>query len=164
MERWYVVYIKENSEKKVGAQLTRRKIPYFLPSESVFHNAKLKMEFSDFKHLCFVNIKEEHLGILKSIPSVSNIIYWLNKPVVLDELEINIIQHFFDISDFQSIERIPINKYEPISILNLSSDQTVSFKNSKSEIKLNLPSLGYSIVGVIAFQNAVFTTNGNIAV
>ncbi len=159
MECWYVVYIKVNNEKRVAAQLARRKIPFFLPADNVFHSAKKKTESSDFKSLCFVNLQEENLKILKLISGICNIVYWLNKPVVVKELDVNIIQHFFDISDCHSIHRIPVSSDEPVSILNLSPGE-----ESNTEIKLNLPTLGYSIIGEIAYQSAAFTIKENIAV
>jgi transcription antitermination factor NusG len=96
-KRWYVVYTKPRWEKKVAALLVEKGIENYCPLNRV--NRKwsdrnkviLEPLFKGYLLVAPVNMDKWDL---KHIPGIVNFVYWLGKPAVVREEEINIIKKF----------------------------------------------------------------------
>ena len=94
---WYAVYTKPRWEKKVLESLTRKEIDAYCPMN------KLRKKWSDrmktvyeplFKSYVFVHVSEEKKTNVRLTDGVINFVYWLGKPAVIKQSEIDTIKKF----------------------------------------------------------------------
>ncbi len=165
-KNWYAIYTKPQSEKKITALLTKKKIENFCPLSCVetqnFRKHKLVFE-PLFKSYVFVHVSQEETENLKSIDGVVNLLYWLGKPAVIKDDEIEAIREFT--SDHRNIklERTLVNINDVARNLNGSSyaieGKLVTVKNKT--ISINLPSLGYTMIAKTE-DESIFGRNESI--
>src|ERR1700729_4090597 len=153
-KKWYAVYTRPRWEKKVAEILARKKIINYCPVNRVYRQwsdrKKIVLE-PLFNSYVFVNISEsEHLPV-RMTDGVINFVYWLSKPAVIRNEEIDIIKRFLNEHDNVQLERMEININDTIRVINgplmEQQGQVVSFKNKS--IKIQLPSLGYMMYAEI---------------
>jgi transcription antitermination factor NusG len=96
-KKWLAVYTRPRAEKKVSELLTRRKIENYCPIN------KVMKQWSDrkkviceplFSSYVFVRVPEYAITSLKQIPGIINVVYWLGKPAVIRDSEIEVIKRF----------------------------------------------------------------------
>ncbi len=166
-KNWYVVYTRPLCEKKVAALLAKKKIENFVPYVSVdMPRLKKNKTVSRplFKSYVFVYTTEQEVALLQHSEGVISILYWLGKPAVIADTEVNAIKEFT--SDYQNIdlEKLPVNS----NILEKSfyrsaytvEGNLVAVKNKT--IKINLPSLGYAMIANLK-EESVFGLDKSIS-
>jgi len=150
-KNWYAVYTKPQSEKKVAALLTRKKIEVFIPMVYVktktFRRNKFVFE-PLLKSIVFVNVTQENALLLKHANGVINLLYWLGKPAVIAAEEIAAIRDFTENYRNIKLEPLFVNNSKEVNNFNGS---TVSIEGKlyavkNKTVKVSLPSLGYSLV------------------
>src|SRR5665647_3490952 len=99
-KNWYIVYTKAKSEKKVAVSLSKRKIETFCPlncikKQFLFRHSKILQE-PLFKSYLFVNITEKETSMLKQADGVISLLYWMGKPAIIREDEIEAIKEFIN--------------------------------------------------------------------
>jgi transcription antitermination factor NusG len=150
-KNWYAVYTKPNCEKKVAFLLTKKKIENFCPLNRMkvqsFRRSKVLKE-PLFKSYVFVYMTEKEIALLKQTDGVISLLYWMGKPAIIREDEIEVIKEF--INDHQNIEleRAQVNMHEAARIVDgpLYSMEGNVFAVKNKTVKVNLPSLGYIMV------------------
>ena len=150
-KNWYVVYTRPQCEKKIAALLTKKKLENFIPLVCVEAQRarRNKVTFKPlFQSYVFVHTTEQEAAMLKQVDGVINLLYWLGRPAVINEAEINAIREFT--SDYENIglERLSVNSSMMEHSIYRSSYEIegnlVAVKNKT--IKINLPSLGYAMI------------------
>ena len=160
-KNWYIIYTKEKCEKKVAATFTKRKIENFFPLNSkkqtkTFRKRKLQSE-PLFDCYVFANIAESEIVRVREVDGVVNLVYWRGKPAVISEDEIDAIKEFT--SDHQNIklERTEVKPNEVVRMIDGSrysmEGNILSIKTSA--IKMNLPSLGFTMIAEVSSENAL---------
>ena len=165
-KNWYAVYTKPQCEKKVAALLTKKKIENFCPLSCVetqsFRKHKLIFE-PLFKSYVFVNVTETETESLKNLDGVVNLLYWLGKPAVIKDDEIAAIKEFTNDHRNIKLERTLVNINDVARNFNASSyaieGKLVTVKNKT--IKINLPSLGYTMIAQIE-DDSIFGRNESL--
>ena len=110
-----------------------------------------------FQSYVFVYATEQEATMLKQADGVINLLYWLGRPAVINDAEINAIREFT--SDYQNIdlERLTVNTSMLERSIYRSSYEIegnlVAIKNKT--IKINLPSLGYAMIANLK-EDSVF--------
>ena len=159
-KNWYVVYTRPQCEKKIATLLTKKKIENFIPLVCIeTQNARRnKVTYKPlFQSYVFVYATEHDAMMLKQTDGVINLLYWLGRPAVINEAEINAIREFT--SDYQNIdlERLTVNTSMLERSIYRSSYEIegnlVAIKNKT--IKINLPSLGYAMIANLK-EDSVF--------
>lgn len=157
MERkWYALYTKSKSEKKVAELLSKKGIINYCPL-----NKKVR-QWSDRKKIIyeplfpsyvFVFVEEPQLIMLKKLSDyIVNPVFWLGKPALIKGEEIQAIKDF--IEEYKSVRLIKqrVNINDKVKIINgpfNNIEASVNgFKNNM--ISLVLPSLGYMILSEIS--------------
>lgn len=150
-KNWYVLYTKPQSEKKVAALLAKRKIENFIPYVNVemprFKKSKLVLK-PLFKSYVFAYSTEQEIQSLRLTEGVISVLYWLGKPAIIAEAEVEAIREFT--SDYQNIdlEKLPVNSIFMEKSFYKSAytieGNLVAIRNKT--IKINLPSLGYAMI------------------
>jgi transcription antitermination factor NusG len=104
-KKWYVVYTRPRWEKKVAALLQDKGIEYYCPLNKVQKQWSDRRKFVMeplFKGYVFVSINETSKWDVKLVDGILNFVYWLGKPAVVKQTEIDTIQKF--LQEFEDID------------------------------------------------------------
>jgi transcription antitermination factor NusG len=153
-KNWYAVYTKPQYEKKVSLLLTKKRIENFCPLNSIkmksFRRNKFLLE-PLFKSYVFVKIHDGDIDLLKQIDGVISLLYWMGSPAIIREDEIETIKEFTNGHQNLELERTQVDISDMVRIIDGPSysieGKVLALKNKN--IKVNLPSLGYTIVAKI---------------
>src|ERR1700712_924872 len=117
---WYAIYVKPRWEKKVAALLTRKNIENYCPLN------KVQRQWSDrkkivleplFQSYVFVNISGNDQASVRETAGVLNFVYWLQKPAVIREEEIDVIKRFLNEYHHVQVERSTVNLNDKVRII-----------------------------------------------
>jgi transcription antitermination factor NusG len=103
--KWYVVYTRPNSERKVASSITEMGIESYLPMHKVvrqWSDRKKKMEVPLFTGYVFVKVDDVRRVVLFSIQELVKFVSIDKKPVVVRETEILTIKNVLN-RDFGDI-------------------------------------------------------------
>src|SRR5689334_11827491 len=110
-KNWYAVYTKPRCEKKVSALLSKKKIENYLPLNRVStpgDRRKVNLE-PLFPSYVFVNITELEMATIRQNSDVINFVYWLGRPAVIKDVEVESIQHFLNEHSDVVLEKTAVN-------------------------------------------------------
>ena len=147
-KQWYVLYTQAGQEKKVREILTHRKIENYYPLNKIvwqWNGRKTIAHEPLFSSYVFIRISKNQLSHLKQISGVINFVYWLNKPAVISEGEIEMIKRILN-----GHTNIKLEKTFKIPGME-NRGQVFSTKNKT--VKITLPSLGYSMIAGAETEN-----------
>ena len=94
-KKWFALYTKSRSEKKVNQLLTDKGIECYLPLEKklkVWSDRKKWIEEPFIHSYIFVNIEESELQKALNTPGIVNVIRFAGKPAYVREEQIKTIQ------------------------------------------------------------------------
>jgi transcription antitermination factor NusG len=167
-KNWYVIYTKPQSEKKVAAFLTKKKIENFIPlvCAEAQRSWRHKLVYRPlFKSYVFVyTTEQEAMGLIKHTEGVINLLYWLGKPAVIAETEINAMKEFTEGYQNIDLEKLSVNTTgieRNISHSTYAIDGNVLLAVKNKTIKINLPSLGYAMIAKIK-EDSIFGREGSM--
>ena len=107
-KNWYAVYTKPRWEKKVAAMLLEKGIENYCPINKVIRQwsdrKKVVME-PVFKGYVFVKLEENKKWQVKDVSGILNFVYWLGKPAVIRDEEIDTIRKF--LNEFEDVQVEP---------------------------------------------------------
>jgi transcription antitermination factor NusG len=96
-KKWHVVYTKPRWEKKTEGYLLKANIECYCPLNKVTRKwsdrKKIVLE-PLFKSYVFVKVDDNQKWRVVDIPGVLNYVYWLGKPALIPEREIEAIRNF----------------------------------------------------------------------
>jgi len=152
---WYAIYTRPRFEKKVADALTGIGIENYCPLNKVvkqWSDRKKVIEEPLFTSYVFVraNIKQ-HLQIRK-VFGVINFVYWLNKPAVIPDSEIDTVKQFLKECSNIKLEKANFKPNDPIRITAgsfMDLEGKVTQVNKKS-VKVLLPTLGCMLVAEVS--------------
>ena len=104
-KKWFAVYTRPRWEKKVHKLLEEKGIESYCPLNKVHRKWSDRIKLIDeplFKSYVFVKVNEEEKTPVRMTQGVVNFIYWLGKPAIIKEKEIEIIKKF--LNDHQDVE------------------------------------------------------------
>ena len=158
-KKWFVVHTKPRFEKRVTEILTRKKVENYCPINKVLRQWSDRKKLVNeplFPYFVFIKVTESELLSLKQIDGVINFVYWLGKPAVIRDSEIQAIRQFLDEHSSIWLEKIQVNANEPEQ---LNGDSFKKYSNSVIElknksVKVELPSLGFVMVAELETTDA----------
>lgn len=120
MKNWYVIQTRPRWEKKIASILDNKGLAYYLPINKVerqWSDRKKIISEPLFKRYIFVCLEEPEKWKVLDIEGVLNFIYWLGKPAIVRQTEIENIQKY-------------LNEFEDVQIgdFNLKEGQEVVIK------------------------------------
>ena len=158
-KKWFVVHTKPRVEKRVTEILTRKKIENYCPINKVMRQWSDRKKLVNeplFPYFVFIKITESELLSLKQIDGVINFVYWLGRPAIVRDSEIEAIKQFLDEYSSIRIEKIQVSMNEPEQIDDDSfkkyGNGVIALK-SKS-VRVELLSLGYIMVAELENADA----------
>ena len=150
--KWFAVYVKSRTEKKVHSKLIEKKINSFLPLQKIlkqWSDRKKWIEEPLIKSYLFVKITEEQrLSVLNTGGAVRFLTY-LGKPAAIPQNQIDVLL----LSQDDSVEREIINeKIEIGSKVEIIGGPFKGHKgllieyNNKQMFSIEISHIGYSIL------------------
>jgi transcription antitermination factor NusG len=157
-QKWYAVYTRPRWEKKVAEILTNKKIENYCPLNKVVRQwsdrKKIVLE-PLFTSYVFVRTTEKLLFEICKISGVVNLVYWLKKPAVIRNEEIDCIKNFLIDHKNVKLEKCSVNIHDTVRILNGPlmeyEGNVIAVKNAT--VKISLPSLGYMMIAEVEKTN-----------
>jgi transcription antitermination factor NusG len=153
-KNWYAVYTRPKWEKKVAELLGKKRIENYCPlykSIKQWSDRKKTIFEPLFTSYVFVHINEtEHLPV-KQTDGILNFVYWLGKPAVIKNEEIDTIRNFLSENEHIRLEKIEVNIDDRVKIIDGPFklwEGNVTEIRPKS-VKVLLPSLGYALVAEV---------------
>lgn len=104
---WYVLYTKPKWEKKVAAQLQNNGIECYCPvvvQMRQWSDRKKKVEVPLFNSYVFVRLAENDRNAVFDNVGVVRYLFWLGKPAIVRDDEIDIIKKWLNTSDGSDVE------------------------------------------------------------
>lgn len=157
-KQWYALYTRPRWEKKVADLLEKKKVEVYCPLN------KVQKQWADrrkvvleplFTSYVFVYVSEmEHLSI-KQTDGVVNFVYWLNRPAIIRNEEIDTIKKFLNEYDHVTLEKTQVNLNDRVRVINgplMMWEGNVIEIRTKT-VKITLPSLGQTLVAEIRKEN-----------
>jgi transcription antitermination factor NusG len=152
-KKWFALYTKPRWEKKIDAALIRKGIECWCPLQKVerqWSDRKKIIEEPLFKSYVFVHIIDTEKSSVLMTDGVLNFVYYLGKPAVIKDDEVNNIKLYLAEKDarvsimsdegFRSGEKIRIN----FGVF-MDKEGTV-LKGSRKKVYVQLQSLGQVMV------------------
>ncbi len=144
---WYVVYTKPKWEKKVAEKLTQAGIECYCPlitQIKQWSDRKKKVVVPLFNSYVFVQLSENERNSVFEIPGVVRYLFWLGKPAIVRDEEINIIRTNLSDSNVSEISVSSIKVGDRIKLDSgaFSNQNAIVREISKSHYIMVLESLG----------------------
>jgi transcription antitermination factor NusG len=148
---WYAVYTKPRWEKKVAKLLEEKGIENYCPLNKVIRQwsdrKKIILE-PIFKSYVFVRITDTHKWDLKKINGILNFVYWLGKPAVVKDGEIDTIRKF--LNEFSNVEVTEADKLTVNAKVRIRQGVMMNYQGILLEItgnraKVKIDSMGISL-------------------
>ncbi|MCD4832915.1 MAG: UpxY family transcription antiterminator [Bacteroidales bacterium] len=112
-KKWFALYTKSRSEKKVNQELINKGIDCYLPLEKklkLWSDRKKWVEEPFIRSYIFVNIEESNLQKALNTPGVVTVIRFSGKPAPVREEQIKTIQSILSSSEKYELST---EKFEP---------------------------------------------------
>lgn len=113
-KNWLVIYVRPRWEKKVDRLLQEQGIETFCPlrtTENQWADRKKKVSVPLFNGYVFVRINDRDLTKVRYTLGVLNFIYYLGRPAVIRDIEIEQLKDM--VLDYNDLEIINLNDFEP---------------------------------------------------
>lgn len=147
---WYVLYTKPKAEKKVAATLEHINIEVYCPIITEIRqwsDRKKKITVPLFRSYVFVRLRPGERHKVFEVPGVIKYLYWLGKPAIARDVEIQAIKDWLEGND---VEQIAVEQLSPGDKIIIKSGV---FKNEEAiireigpkRVRLILSKLGYTI-------------------
>jgi len=162
--KWYAVYTKPRWEKKVAELLSRQKIENYCPLNTVIRkwsDRKKKISEPLFTSYVFVHVTEQQHLQVKKTDGIVNLVYWLSKPAIIKDREIEAIREFLNEYKNVRLEKTQVNVNDMVRILRgpLTQYEGNVMSVKSNTVKVVLPSLGYLMVAEIEKTNVEIIRN-----
>ncbi|HEX9513705.1 MAG TPA: UpxY family transcription antiterminator [Puia sp.] len=159
-ENWYAVYTKPRWEKKVYALLTAKGMEAYCPlnrTTKKWSDRHKMVEEPLFKSYVFVKVKEQDLPLVRLVNGVVNFVYWLGKPAIVADSDIEIVRRFLNEYTDVFAEPLPLTADSRIKIRQgaFMDKEAKVVKVFNNKVKVIIESIGYSLVAVIDRSNTI---------
>lgn len=149
---WFVLYTKSRSEKTVAKNLHQSGIDVYCPLR------KTKRRWSDrtkmveeplFRSYCFVRLEEHQRAVVFGTPGVVGYLYWLKKPAVVQQFEIDLIKNMLNDFDHNLLEVLDVKAADRLRITSgvfmNQEGEVVSAQGKKIVVRLESLNICISI-------------------
>jgi len=153
-KKWFAVYTRPRWEKKVHQLLQEKNIESYCPLNKVHRKWSDRIKLVQeplFKSYVFVRISELDKTAVRMVEGVTNFVYWLGKPAVIKDKEIETIKRFLD--QYINVEVHPI-EIKPGGRVMVKQGILLGRKGIikqvlHNRVKVTLESIGFTITAYI---------------
>jgi transcription antitermination factor NusG len=157
-KNWFVLYTKPRWEKKVYTLLTDNNIEAYCPLNKVRRKWSDRVKWVEeplFKSYVFVRIGSEEETGVRMINGVVNFVYWLGRPAIVKNKEIEIIRKF--LNDYDEVWAEPTDLQQDARVVirrGAFMDKEARVVGVvKNKVKVVIESIGYSLMAVVSRSN-----------
>lgn len=157
-KKWYAIYTRSRWEKKVNLLLQESGVESYCPLNKVHRKWSDRMKVVEeplFKSYVFVKVNEQEKTAVRMVNGVVNFVYWLGKPAIIKDKEIETIKRFLDEYDNVEVQQVNIFPKSKIRIRKgafMDKEATV-LKVLKNRVEVVIESIGYSMIAYIDKSN-----------
>lgn len=157
---WLVLYVNSRAEQKVAERLSSKGFEVFCPLQTEvrqWSDRKKKVKTPYFRSYVFVRFDPKNRIEVLQTPGVVGFLYWLGKPAVIREKEMQEVMRFFD--EHASTE-IMCETFEPgqnvlVKEGPLQQQKGVVLRQSKQKVVLQIQQLGISLTAEVPKDKVV---------
>ena len=157
---WKVLYVNSRAESKVAERLTLKGLEVFCPMRTEIRqwsDRKRKVREPYFRSYVFVRVDKEMCLKTLQTPGVVGFVYWLQKPAVIREQEMQEVIGFFDVHDAKKID---CESFEPgqnvrINEGALKEKEGIVLRQSKHKVVLQIQQLGIALTAEVSKNKVV---------
>ncbi|MGG9972086.1 UpxY family transcription antiterminator [Ferruginibacter sp. SUN002] len=150
---WFAVYTKPRWEKKIAKTLDEKGIENYCPVNKVvkqWSDRKKVVLEPVFKSYVFVKISDDNKWDLKHVNGILNFVFWLGKPAVIKESEINTIKKF--LNEFSDIQVVNTG-FEKNTSVRVKQGVFMNYKGQVIEVIGNKAKVQIQSMGIILQAN-----------
>ncbi|HEV2479874.1 MAG TPA: UpxY family transcription antiterminator [Puia sp.] len=158
--KWYVVYTKPRWEKKVYNLLIAAGIEAYCPLNRTRKKWSDRIKWVEeplFKSYIFVKVADDQRSDVRMVDGVVNYVYWLGKPAIVKEKEIETIRKF--LNDYEEVQALPIDLSTNMAVTirqGIFMDREAKvIKVVNNKVQVIIESIGYSLVATVNRSNLV---------
>ncbi|MDZ7608178.1 MAG: UpxY family transcription antiterminator [Cyclobacteriaceae bacterium] len=118
-KKWHVLYTKPRNEKKAAERLTAKGYQVYCPiirTVRQWSDRKKKVQLPMFPSYIFAYTDEKERPLLLHDPGVLNFVFWLGKPAVVRDLEMEAIKKIDSGGDEIQVEGVRLEKGQLVTI------------------------------------------------
>jgi transcriptional antiterminator RfaH len=145
---WHVIYTKPKWEKKVAEQLEQAGIEVYCPMVTQikqWSDRKKKVKTPLIPSYVFVNIEEKNRNDVFDIPGVVRYLFWLGKPALVREVEIQTLQESLK----ESLTAVAISAYKPGDTISIPEGPFKGKEGTIKQVKKNKLQLVLKELGML---------------
>jgi transcription antitermination factor NusG len=153
-KNWYAIYTKPRWEKKTYNMLLEKGIESYCPLN------KVKKKWSDriklveeplFKSYVFVKLSEDEKTSVRYINGVVNFVYWLGKPAIIRNREIERIRQFLNEYTNVTVEPLELQPGTKVIIKAgvMMDKEAKVVKDRRTYVEVEIESLGCKLKALI---------------
>jgi transcription antitermination factor NusG len=153
-KKWFAVYTRPRWEKKVHRLLEEKGIESYCPLNKVHRKWSDRIKIVDeplFKSYVFVKVNEEEKTLVRMTQGVVNFIYWLGKPAIIKEKEIETIKKFLNDHHDVEVRAIDIKAGKKVMVQSgiLMGKEGVVKKVLHKKVEVVIESIGFVLSAYI---------------
>lgn len=152
-KKWYVVYSKPRWEKKIDASLINKGIESWCPIQKIqkqWTDRKKTIAEPIFRSYVFVHLDEDEKHEVLITPGVLNFVYYLGKPAIVRDEEIDLMKKFLLDKDAKfeviSSEGFKQNNKVRVSHGVFIDKEGIVLRDGKKKVYVQIESLGQLMV------------------
>jgi hypothetical protein len=145
-KKWHIAYTRPGQEKKVTESLSRKKIECYCPLNNIIHQPFYRKKTVPEVLFCsysFVRICEAQIPELTRMNGVINLVFWLDKPFIVPDQEINTIREFLHEYGTVAIEKVCMDENGRLPNNLLAGNKETGIYTTNNTATAVLSSLGY---------------------
>lgn len=149
---WYAVYTKPRWEKKVAKLLDEKGIENYCPLNKVVKQwsdrKKVVME-PIFKSYVFVRVEDKEKFELKNISGILNFVYWLGKPAIVRDEDIDTIRKF--LNEFGEVTVSEIDQFKVNARVRVKQGIMMNYQGLLVEVMGNKAKVRIESMGIYLY-------------
>jgi transcription antitermination factor NusG len=157
-KRWYAVYTKPRWEKKVHTLFEAKGMESYCPLNKVHRKWSDRIKLVEeplFKSYVFIHVPKEMHPEVRLTSGVLNFVYWLGKPAIVKQSEIDRIKRFLNEYDNVTVEPLQIMENDQVVIRAgaFMDQQAKVVRAFGKRVEVEIQSLGYKLVAILEKRN-----------
>jgi transcription antitermination factor NusG len=153
-KRWYAVYTKSRWEKKVNMLLQESGVESYCPLNKVHRKWSDRMKVVEeplFKSYVFVKVNEQEKTAVRMVNGVVNFVYWLGKPAIIKDKEIETIKRFLDEYDNVEVKQVPLEAGKKVMVQSgiLMGKKGIVKQVLHKKVVVLIESIGFTLTAYI---------------
>lgn len=153
-KKWFAVYTRPRWEKKVHKLLEEKGVESYCPLNKVHRKWSDRIKLVDeplFKSYVFVKVREEEKTEVRMTSGVVNFVYWLGKPAIIKEREIETIKKFLNDHHDVEVRAVDVKAGKKVMVQSgiLMGKQGTVKKVMHKKVEVIIESIGFVLSAYI---------------